>query len=249
MRLLRSIVLLSLCAFAIFANARSYDEVHIGGSCEVTIVYKPDSVGMFIGKENSENVPVDYSFGGTSLTINVPTVAGLKNRPAYTLYSDGHLRIVDVSGRSRVKVNQLESKTSVALVSSGAASLTVDALTAPNINISLSGSGMITLPGQLTATTLNFSVTGSGKITAETVTAAHMTVTQRGSGKLVFGGSARECSIVERGTGTIDIRALVGAKFELKLFGEGRIFYPAGVPVKLDGNTERIIQVKPYQPL
>lgn len=76
-----------------------------------------------------------------------------------------------------------------------------------------------------------------------------MTVNQRGSGSMTFYGSARDCFAVERGTGSIDLRGLVASVMDLKLLGLGHIYYPAGVRVNIDGDTERIIQVKPYQPL
>ncbi len=76
-----------------------------------------------------------------------------------------------------------------------------------------------------------------------------MTVNQRGSGSMTFYGSARDCFAVARGTGSIDLRGLVASAMDLKLFGSGHIYYPAGVRVTLGGDQERIMQVKPYQPL
>lgn len=249
MRNLRYILCVCLSVMGLSIYGRSFDEVHVNGSCQLRIVVNQDSVGELICDSGVTLSSISFSYGGSSLFITVPSVPGSDKLPALTLYSDNNLRVIEVSGRSSVHVVAMNSTSPVALVAAGASSLYVDEISAPNVNISLSGSGKINVSGQLTASTLNFSVTGSGRIQADAVTVSRMSVTQRGSGKLVFSGSARDCSVVERGTGTIDLRALVANKFDLKLFGEGRIFYPAGVPVNIGGNSERIIQVKPYQPL
>lgn len=249
MKMLRLFISVCLTLVAVVASARSFDELHVSGSCNLTVMFNPESVGQLVRDNISETSDISYSFGGSSLYISAPSVPGSDKLPSLTLYSDSSLRVIEVSGRAKVHVVSIHSTAPVALVAAGAASLSVDEISSPNANISLSGSGKINIPGQLTATTLNFSVTGSGSVRADSVTVSTMSVTQRGSGKLVFSGSARDCSVVERGTGSVDLRALVAGKFDLKLFGNGRIFYPAGVPVKIGGNSERIIQVKPYQPL
>lgn len=249
MRNLRFILWMCLSVIALSVSGRSFDEVHVNGSCSLRIIFNPDSVGELVRDRVSGSSEISFSYGGSSLFISAPSVPGHDNLPELTLYSDSSLRVIEVSGRASVHVVALSSTSPVALVAAGAASLSVDEISAPNVNISLSGSGKINVSGQLTATTLNFSVTGSGRVQADAVTVSRMSVTQRGSGKLLFSGSARDCSVVERGTGTIDLRKLVADKFDLKLFGDGWIFYPAGVPVKIGGNSERIMQVKPYQPL
>lgn len=236
-------------AMSVFASGNAFDEVHVGGSCELHIVCRPDSAGRLIRHASASDAAVDYSSGGLSLFISVTSTASPSGLPQLTLYVGNELRVIEASGRARVYLQTIKSSGAVALVSSGAATLTAGTVSASNINVSLSGSGKIVITDDLTASTLNFSATGSGKIQADAITATRMTVTQRGSGKLILVGSAHECSAVERGSGTIDLRNLVSGKFDFKLFGGGRIYYTAGVPVTTSGNTERIIQVKPYQPL
>ncbi|MDE5567214.1 MAG: DUF2807 domain-containing protein [Muribaculaceae bacterium] len=232
---------------ALVAEGRSFDELHVAGSCEVHVICNQDSVGMLVKHDDAVNIK--FSYAGASLNVSVPSVPGVRNLPKLTLYSDTLLRVVEVAGRAKVVIDEIKSGESLALVVSGASSMSIDDMSAPNINVSLSGSGLISISGELTASTLNFSVSGSGKIKADAVTASRMTVTQRGSGKLSFAGSARDCAVVERGNGSVELQQLVTGKLDLKIFGDGHIYYPAGVPVKLGGNTENIIQVKPYQPL
>ena len=248
MKIIRPVILFFVtvvCAY--ISEGRSFDELHIAGSCEVELICRPDSAGVLLRHNDAENI--SFSYAGSSMSISAPSVPGSRELPKLTLYSDTLLRVVEVTGRSKVSVLEIKSGESLALVASGAASMMLDVVSAPNINISLSGSGKITISGAITASTLNFSVSGSGKVRVDAVTASRMTVTQRGSGKLVFAGSARDCAVVERGTGSIDLQQLVSGKLDLKLFGDGHIFYPAGVPVRTAGNTDNIIQVKPYQPL
>lgn len=242
-------ILTLFTVLSVFASGNEFDEVHVGGACELHIVCRPDSAGRLIRNASAGDVAVDYSSGGSSLFITVMPESGSSGLAKLTLYVGQELRVVEVSGRAKVYVQTIKSSGAVALVSSGAASLTVGSVTATNINVSLSGSGKIAITDALTASTLNFSAMGSGKIQADAITATRMTVTQRGSGKLMLVGSAHMCSAVERGSGTIDLRNLVSGKFDFKLFGSGRIYYTAGVPVTTSGDTERIIQVKPYQPL
>lgn len=229
------------------ADARSFDELHVAGSCEVDVVYNPDSAGIIVRHDNMDNLI--FSYAGSSLTVSVSSTPGSRSLSKLTLYCDTLLHVIEVSGRAKVIGKEIKSGQSLALVASGAASMKFDNVSAPNINVSLAGSGTILIPGELMASTLNFSVSGSGKVRAEAVTATRMTVTQRGSGKLVFAGSARDCAVVEKGNGSVDLQQLVAGKLDLKLFGEGHIYYPGGIPAKLGGKTENIIQVKPYQPL
>lgn len=232
-----------------FVSVNAFDEVHVGGSCELHIVCNPDSAGCLVRHATARDAAVDYSSGGSSVFISVAAAGRPSELARLTLYVGNELRVIEASGRSRVYVRSIKSPGSVALISSGSATLTAGSVSASNINVSLTGSGKIAITDALTASTLNFSATGSGKIQADAITVARMTVNQRGSGKLTFVGSAHECSAVERGSGTIDLRNLVSGKFDFKLFGAGKIYYTAGVPVTTSGDTERIIQVKPYQPL
>lgn len=228
-------------------EGRSFDELHVAGSCEVHVICNQDSVGMLVKHDDAGNVL--FSYAGKSFNVSATSVPGVRSLPKLTLYSDTLLRVIEVTGRSKVIIEDVKSGESLALVASGASSMLLGEVSAPNINVSLSGSGLISISGELTASTLNFSVSGSGKIKADAVTVSRMTITQRGSGKLVFAGSARDCAVVERGNGSVELQQLVTGKLDLKIFGDGHIYYPAGVPVKLGGNTENIIQVKPYQPL
>ena len=249
MRLVKNILavvlLASVCSFAAQA-AMTVDELHVGGSVDVRLICNPDSAGHVV--YNSQTA-IDVKRAGNALYIVAQAATSPVARVAVTVYTGGHVKIIEASGRARLTADSLRSADMLSLVASGASVMTLTDIAAANVNVSLSGSGSIVISGALTASTLNLSLVGSGTVKADAITASRMTVSQRGSGKMFFSGSARDCDVVGRGTGAIDLRALVAGSMDLKLYGQGRIFYPAGVRVTMDGNTDRILQVNPYQPL
>ncbi len=245
-RLLIPAMLTAAVMSAVDMSAKSFDQIHVKGSCELKLVYHPDSAGIVRVPSGGA---VETARVGTAVFITAAAATSSTSRVPVTLYADGPVSLVDASGRAIVTADSIVAADQLSLVSSGAAALKLGAVAAANVNVSLSGSGSITIGGHLAATTVNMSLTGSGAIKADAITVSRMTVTQRGSGKMGFAGSARDCAVVGRGSGSVDLRNLVAGTMDLKLFGAGRIFYPAGVRVSLDGNIERIIQVKPYQPL
>lgn len=245
--LLRVILSMSLLLSVSVAGARSFDQLYVSGPCELHLVESADSCGM--ASAGSDFSGVDFRYVGDAVYVNVASSATVRGRKIVTLYYDGHLHLVQASGRSLVMADNLNSADQLSLVASGASSVRIGRLSAANVNVSLSGSGKIEVEGELLASTLNFSLVGSGSVKAPAITTSRMTVTQRGSGRMTFGGSARDCDVVVRGTGSVDLRSLVAGEMGLKLFGEGHIYYPAGVRVTVDGDIKNIIQVKPYQPL
>lgn len=222
------------------------DELHVGGAVDVMLVNNSDSAGIV---KYEHQATVDVRKAANALYIVGKSSESPTARITVTVYADAPIKIIEVSGRARLSAGEIKSPDQLAVIASGAASITLSEISAANVNISLSGSGGISVLGELTAFTLNFSLVGSGTLKADAITASRMTISQRGSGKLIFTGSARDCDAVGRGTGTIDLRGLVAGIMDLKLYGEGQIFYPAGVRVTMTGDTDHIIQVKPYQPL
>lgn len=223
-----------------------YDELRVSGAVDVMLINNPDSAGIV--KYDHQSV-VDVRKAANALYIVGKSSGSPTHRVAVEVYADADIKIIEVSGRAYLSANEIKSPDHLAVIASGAASITVSDIAAANVNVSLSGSGTISIRGELTASTLNLSLVGSGTLKADAITASRMTVSQRGSGKMIFVGSAHDCDAVVRGTGTIDLRGLVAGSMDLKLYGEGRIFYPGGVRVTMSGDTDRIIQVKPYQPL
>ena len=231
----------------IYADARGFDELHVSGPCELQLVESPDSCGLI--SSGGDVTGLDFRYAGNAVYVTVSNSSSATGRRCVKLYYDGHLQLVKASGRAIVRTEKLESSAQLSVVASGASSIAIGRLSAASVNLSLSGSGKIIVGDALLASTVNFSLIGSGSVSAEGITASRMTVTQRGSGKMDFGGSAHDCDVVVRGTGTVDVRRLVAGEMDLKLFGTGHIFYPAGVRVSLAGDTDNIKQVKPYQPL
>lgn len=247
MNILRLIISALALVSATAAIARTFDELHVSGPCELHLVESADSCGLV--EAGGDFSGVDFRYVGSAVFVDVNAYATVRGRKSIVLYYDGHLRLIRASGRSVVMADNIKSTDQLTLVASGAASISIGRLSAANVNVSLTGSGKIDVGGELLASTLNFSLIGSGSVKASSITASRMTVTQRGSGKMIFGGSARDCDVVGRGTGTVDLRGLVAGEMDLKLLGDGHIYYPAGVRVSIGGNTQNIIQVKPYQPL
>lgn len=237
-----------LCAATILwcmgVSARTLDELHISGACDVNIVTVSDGNTDIMADETKVNV----SHTNTSLSIT-SLLNDASSRASVSINSDCHFRLIEVQGRAIVTADSLSSSDGLSIISSGAAKIDIARISAPNVNISLTGSGKIKVSQSLTASTLNLSAVGSGSINAYGITASHTYITERGSAKINIAGAAHDCSAVVHGTGTVDLRDIVASGMNLKLFGAGKLFYPAGVRVTLDGNSERIIQVKPYQPL
>lgn len=235
-----------LLLLSVAVGAAAIDEIHVAGSCELTIKQCSDSTGLISCGRNSA---VDFRRADNAVFISVPVESMPHSRQSIILYADPTVRLVEVSGRAVLNADSLVSSESLSVVAAGGAKINVSSVSAANVNVSLTGSGSITVEKHLLASTLNFSLTGSGTIRSDSVTASRMTVMQRGSGKIILSGSAHDCSAVVRGTGVVDVRNLVANHIDLKLFGSGHIFYPSGVRVSIEGNQQNIIQVKPYHPL
>lgn len=245
-RLIFILIMMAGAVSQLYGAGSRFDEIHVSGAVDVTLVNNPDSAGI-VKYENQ--AAVDVRKAANALYILGQSVTSPTARVAVTVYAEGSVKVIEVSGRARLSAGEIKSPDQLAVIASGAASIALSGIEAANVNVSLSGSGTISIHGELTASTLNLSLIGSGTLKADAITASRMTVNQRGSGKMIFAGSARDCDAVGRGTGTIDLRGLVAGSMDLKLYGDGHIFYPSGVRVTTSGDTDRIIQVKPYQPL
>lgn len=243
-----SLLLLVASLNAGAVSPQEFDELHVSGPCELTIVQSADSVGLLSGRITPA---VEFRRVGSTLYIAVDPAAVTVGRVPLRLHvaSAPSLQLLEISGRAIVTAEEISSPGYLSLVSSAGASLRLKSLSAANVNISLTGAGKIDISGPVTSSTLNLSLVGSGVIKADGVTVSRMTVSQRGSGKIICLGSARDCDVVGRGTGSVDLRNLVAGMMDLRMLGAGHIYYPSGVRVSLSGDTENIIQVKPYQPL
>ena len=248
--LLLSIIATLIMAATPSGAARDYTELYVSGPCNVSLVCSADSAGTVVAQAG-ESLPegIDVRTAGEALYLTVDPAAKTVGLVNVKVYAAKTLRIVSVQGRATVTGSGFESAGQLSLVAAGASSLMMSDLSAGNINVSLSGSGKVMLTGEVTAATVNLSQTGSGRITVDGLAASTLSLTQRGSGKITVAGSARKCSVAGLGTGKCDVSKLVSADMTLKLFGNGHIYYPAGVRVTTDGHTENIISVQPYQPL
>lgn len=248
--LLLSIIINLLAAAAHTAAAQEFTELYVSGPCNVSLVCSVDSTGTVIVQGGvAEPDMVDVRTAGDALYVVVKPEAKTLGQVNLRVYTGKTLRIVSAQGRATVSGGGYASAGQLSLVAAGASSLMMSDLSAGNINVSLSGSGKVMMTGEVTAETVNLSQTGSGRITIEGLAASTLSLTQRGSGKITVAGSARKCSVAGLGTGNCDVSKLVSADMTLKLFGNGHIYYPAGVRVTTDGHTDNIISVKPYQPL
>lgn len=232
------------------ATAQVYSELYVSGPCNVSLVCSLDSAGTVIAQGGIDiSGEVDVRTTGEALYVTVSQDAKTVGQVNLKVYTGKALRIVSAEGRSTVAGDGYFSAGQLSLVASGASSLLMSDLSADNINVSLSGSGKVIMTGEITAATVNLSQTGSGRISVDGLAASALSLTQRGSGKIAVSGSARKCSVAGLGTGNCDVSKLVSADMTLKLFGNGHIYYPAGVRVTTDGHIDNIISVKPYQPL
>lgn len=230
--------------------ASHFEELHVSGPCEVTLVCSPDSAGMvMMPKANADKHGLKVRRTEDAMYVILNPDSIVSGRLQLNVYCSQGLTLIDASGRAVIKGGFVDAGRHLSVVASGAASVMLDAVSAGNVNVSLTGSGSIKIEGEMSASNINFSLTGSGKIIADAIATTRLTVTQRGSGKIRLAGSAHNCAAVGQGSGIIDLRAVVSADMNLKLFGPGRIFYPAGVRATLEGKTSNIHAVKPYQPL
>lgn len=248
--LLISLIATLIVVVAPSATGQPYSELYVSGPCNVKLVCSLDSAGMVIAQGTADmSGAIDVRTTGEALYVTVSQDAKTVGQVNLKVYTGATLRIVSVEGRSTVAGSGYFSAGQLSLVAAGASSLMMSDLSADNINVSLSGSGKVMLTGEVTAATVNLSQTGSGRISVDGLAASALSLTQRGSGKITVSGSARKCSVAGLGTGNCDVSKLVSADMTLKLFGNGHIYYPAGVRVTTDGHIDNIISVKPYQPL
>lgn len=243
-----SVVMSVLLSFRYEVFAMPFGELRVSGPCDVSLVCRPDSAGMvFVTSGTTGGSGIDVRRADDALYINVNPSA--TKRVSAKVYADEQIEVVMVSKRSTLKAHGFKSEGAMSLVATTAASITVSELSAKIINVSLTGNGKIDMSDDISASSINLSLIGSGAIKVNGLAAATLNVTQRGSGGISVFGSARKCSMVGFGTGSIDASKLISAEMHLKLFGNGSIFYPAGIRVTLDGKIENIKSVKPYQPL
>jgi len=231
-------------------EASPFGELHVSGPCEVNLIFSPDSAGIVtVPRSAGHDHGLEVRRVGNAMYIVLPTDSIVKGRLHVNVYNSHGINVIDGSGRALIKAGDVVSDSHLSVIASGAASVELGDVSSGNINVSLTGSGMIKIRGEMSASNINFSLTGSGKIEADALATTKLSVTQRGSGKIMLRGSAHNLSAVGQGSGMIDARGLVSADMSLKLFGHGSIYYPAGVRAKVEGKTDGIHAVKPYQPL
>lgn len=245
----RLLILTILLSFTVAAKTAAatfvFDQLNVSGPCEITLIENPDSTGIVAippGQKSAEGLEVRRA--GDALYVSLPANSLTQTLLHIKIYHTGRLNLINASGRAVVQTSDISDDHSLSIISSGAASLSFDHISAKNINISLSGSGKITLNGPTEANNLNLSLTGGGKISANKIAVDNLTVTQRGSGKISLAGSAHKCAVAGFGSGTVDARKLVSSSMDLKQFATGQIFFPAGIPAKLGGKTDNIHSTK-----
>lgn len=247
----RASSILSALAVVIFCNiayAASFDELRVSGPCDVALLCRPDSAGMvFVEPGGAEDSSVDVRRADGALYVTV--MQSVTKRLSIKVYADDDISVIMVSKRCRLSADGFKSEGSMSLSATTASSLTLSSLSASIISVSLTGNGRIDMTDDISASAVNLSLVGSGKIVVHGLAAATLSLTQRGSGDITVTGSARKSSMVGFGTGTIDVSKLISAEMNIKQFGSGQIFYPAGVRATIDGESENIRSVKPYQPL
>lgn len=230
-------------------EASPFAELYVSGPCGVELVCSPDSAGTVLALGRHATAGIDVRRSDDALYVSVSPGVVATGRVSLKIYTAPSIRIICAEGRSSVSGSGLHSARQMSLVASGASSLNFSDLSAENVNVSLSGSGKVTLEGQISATTINLSLTGSGKIMVNGLAVTSLSQSLRGSGRMTVIGSAGKCAAVVTGTGSIDVSKLVSNDMDLKLFGNGHLYYPAGVRIKTNGNVTNIISVQPYQPL
>ena len=139
MNILRLIISALALVSATAAIARTFDELHVSGPCELHLVESADSCGLV--EAGGDFSGVDFRYVGSAVFVDVNAYATVRGRKSIVLYYDGHLRLIRASGRSVVMADNIKSADQLTLVASGAASISIGRLSAANVNVSLTGSG------------------------------------------------------------------------------------------------------------
>lgn len=226
--------------------AFDFEEIHVSGPCQVVLRESADSAGMVVVEPGQPKVTgLEVRRVSEVLFVELPSKELPDRLLRLRVYYSGNIRLIDAGGRASVIAPAIHSDNALSVISSGAASVRIGAIVAKNINISLSGSGTVALEATTAASTLNLSLTGSGRIEVRSADVGHLTVTQRGSGRINLAGSARECAVVGFGSGRVDASGLVCKSMNLKQFASGQIFYNESNHVTVDGKSSNIHPVKP----
>lgn len=232
------------------ALAADMRELHVSGPCLVELVVSADSAGRVIAFESAGIQPqATVKHIGESLFVELPEdPARPTHRSRLRVYCPSDMRIVDIKGRCELASTGLSSKGDLSLVVTGPARLEADAFKAATVNVSMTGTGSITVGPDISASSVNCSLTGSGRIMVNGAVCTRLNATLRGSGKIFLSGSARRGSVVVKGSGRADCTSVVADMLDLSLYGPGTIVYKAGSKVSVSGNKDGIKAIAPYHP-
>lgn len=241
---------LSLFAGVAVLSASDMRELHVSGPCEVELVVSVDSAGHVIAFEPGGMAPqAAVRLIGGSLFVELPENPGRPtHRSRLRVYCPPDMRLVDIKGRCELGSTGLSSKGDLSLVATGPARLDVDAFKAATVNVSMTGTGVITIGPDVSASSINCSLTGSGRIMVKGAVCSRLNATLRGSGRLFLSGSARRASVVVRGSGRADCTSVVSDELDMSLYGSGAIVYKAGSKVSVSGNKDGVKAIAPYHP-
>lgn len=242
-----SIFLAMLASVTAVTASSPFSELYVSGPCEVVLVAKSDSAGIVMAPDanSASQSRLEVRRNANAMYIDVPASQYTTGKLALRVYCTGDISLVSASGRSVVDACPLRHAGNLTLLSSGPAKIKVADISAGHVNISVSGSGRIDVTGKTEASSVNLSLVGSGRISAVGIDAAKVSGTLRGSGRMTAGGKSSTAAFVVQGSGMSDCSKLKSDLFELKLFGTGRICYPAGVKVRKSGDVGRIEALNP----
>jgi len=197
---------LSICSYSVYAqgtetrNVSSFDQVHVGGSFEVTLA-KGNTESVKIESSSLDLNKIETKVEGGKLKIGLEkgTYRNTGNIKIYVTYKE--LEGIHSSGSSSVVCDSELKADDFELHTSGSGSIKIASLNTNDLKIHNSGSGSVEVAG--TAKKQSVNISGSSKINAFDLKSEESQVSISGSGNVNINVTQ---SLEARVSGSGDIR-------------------------------------------
>ncbi len=230
-------------------HAEDYNSLYVKGDCEIDLRYNPDSIGYVVIRSTMQMYEnVEKVLASDALYISVPLAVNASQRrkelQPIIVYAPTRLNSVTLSERCVLKSNEIRVGDGFTLTISGHSLININALTATDVNASVSGTGKIIINGPAMVSHINCSVMGSGRVVVDKLLSKTLSATLRGSGQINVAGTVSESSsVVVKGRGDVNMGDLSTGRLRAAVYGDGTVTYSPQTKCEALGNKNNINKI------
>lgn len=183
------------------------------------------------GKIISDEVNIgDYRHINVSASCDIVYEQKINQKPYLRIEADENLR-------NRIMINSRNGNLSIS-TKGAAGKFRIYTNSTSLSRIKFSGSGTLTLKGEINSPDLDISISGSGNIKADKINCPNTGLSVSGSGSVYLSGNSYNCDYKISGSGSIDAYKLKATKVSCRLSGSGnaKVYASESLDVRVSGS-------------